>query len=395
MHVRYPIWLRRADRPGARVFAFMFALEAITRATLATVIPLQTYALLRDARDVSLAFTAVGITGLIASFFIPLLIGAIRRRWVYSIGALLLVAAPALMVTATLSGQVAGMLLRVFAVACLNITLSLYIMDYIARRDLVHVEPLKQFFGAGAWCVGPTLGVLLHERVGPGWAEAVSAACALVILANFWILRLQDNPAVAAATRPPPNPIASVGRFLAQPRLRLAWAISFGRSTWWSMFFIYAPVFMVQSGESALAGALLVSAANFMLVLSPLWGRWAAIRGLRLAIVFAFVGVGVATLAAGTFATHAYVAGACLLLAAAACVGLDAIGNIPFLRAVHSYERPQMTTVFRTYVDIAELLPTAIFAVLLSFFDLPAVFLATGGTMLVFGLLSLYLPRSM
>lgn len=44
MHVRYPIWLRRADRPGARVFAFMFALEAITRAMLATIIPLQTYA---------------------------------------------------------------------------------------------------------------------------------------------------------------------------------------------------------------------------------------------------------------------------------------------------------------------------------------------------------------
>jgi hypothetical protein len=395
MHVRYPIWLRRADRPGARVFAFMFALEAITRATLATVIPLQTYALLKDARDVSLAFTAVGVTGLVASFFIPLLIGAIRRRWVYSIGALLLVAAPALMVTATLTGQIAGMLFRVFAVACLNITLSLYIMDYIARRDLVQVEPLKQFFGAGAWCVGPTLGVLLHERVGPGAAEAFSAACALIILANFWILRLKDNPAVAAATKPPPNPIASVGRFLAQPRLRLAWAISFGRSMWWSMFFIYAPVFMVRAGENALAGALLVSAANFILILSPYWGRWAAIRGLRLAIVFAFIAVGAATMAAGAFAAQAYVAAIFLLLGAAACVGLDAIGNIPFLRAVHSYERPQMTTVFRTYVDIAELLPTAMFAVLLSFFDLPAVFLATGGAMLIFGLLSLYLPRGM
>jgi hypothetical protein len=299
------------------------------------------------------------------------------------------------MVTATLTGQIAGMLFRVFAVACLNITLSLYIMDYIARRDLVQVEPLKQFFGAGAWCVGPTLGVLLHERVGPGAAEAFSAACALIILANFWILRLKDNPAVAAATKPPPNPIASVGRFLAQPRLRLAWAISFGRSMWWSMFFIYAPVFMVRAGENALAGALLVSAANFILILSPYWGRWAAIRGLRLAIVFAFIAVGAATMAAGAFAAQAYVAAIFLLLGAAACVGLDAIGNIPFLRAVHSYERPQMTTVFRTYVDIAELLPTAMFAVLLSFFDLPAVFLATGGAMLIFGLLSLYLPRGM
>jgi MFS family permease len=395
MHVRYPIWLRRAERPGARVFAFMFALESITRASLATVIPLQAYALLQDARDVSLAFTAVGVTGLAASFSIPLLIRRIRRRWVYTIGALLLAAAPALIATSTLTGQVAGMLLRVFAVACLNITLSLYIMDYIAKRDLVHSEPLKLFFSAAAWCIGPTLGVYLHDRIGHGAAEAFSAVCALAVLGNFWLLRLQDNPAVAAATKPPPNPLASIGRFLVQPRLRLAWAISFGRSAWWSMFFVYAPLYMVHSGESSLAGALLVSAANFMLVLTPLWGRFAVAQGLRLAIVVAFLTVGAATLAAGTLATYAYVAGICLLLAAVACVGLDAVGNIPFFRAVHPYERPPMTTVFRTYVDAAELVPSAVFAVLLSFFDLPVVFLTAGLSTLAFGLLALYLPRGM
>lgn len=395
MHVRYPIWLRRADRPGARVFAFMFALESITRASLATVIPLQAYALFRDARDVSIAFTAVGVTGLIASFAIPLLIRQIRRRWVYTLGALLLVLAPILIATSTGVGQVAGMLMRVFATACLNITLSLYVMDYIARRDLVHSEPLKLFFSSAAWCIGPTLGVYLHDRVGHGAAEAFSAGCALLMLGNFWLLRLQDNPAVAAATKPPPNPLASIGRFLAQPRLRLAWAISFGRSAWWSMFFIFAPLYMVKAGEGSLVGALLVSAANFMLVLAPLWGRIAVARGLRATIIVAFLAVGATTLAAGLTAAHAYVAGSCLLLAAIACVGLDAIGNIPFFRAVHPYERPQMTTVFRTYVDFSELLPSAVFAVLLTFFDLPVVFVASGLSMLAFGLLARYLPRSM
>jgi len=373
----------------------MFALESITRASLATVIPLQAYALLRDARDVSIAFTAVGVTGLIASFVIPLLIRRIRRRWVYTVGALLLVLAPALIATSTLVGQIAGMLMRVFAVACLNITLSLYVMDYIARRDLVHSEPLKLFFSAAAWCIGPTLGVYLHDRFGAGAAEAFSAACALIVLGNFWLLRLQDNPAVAAATKPPPNSLASVHRFLAQPRLRLAWALSFGRAAWWSMFFVYAPLYMVQAEQNPLVGALLVSAANLLLVASPFWGRMAAARGLRPIIVTCFLGVGLATAAAAVGAAHAYVAAAFLLLAALFCVGLDAIGNIPFFRAVHPYERPQMTTVFRTYIDFSELLPMAIFVVLLSFFGLPVVFVASGVAMISFGLLAFYLPRSM
>ncbi|MDJ0972237.1 MAG: hypothetical protein QNJ06_20250, partial [Kiloniellales bacterium] len=67
MHVRYPIWLRRVDRPGARVFAVLFALESLSRALLVTVLSLQALALLGDARDVSLAFTLVGVTGLLAS----------------------------------------------------------------------------------------------------------------------------------------------------------------------------------------------------------------------------------------------------------------------------------------------------------------------------------------
>ncbi len=61
---------------------------------------------------------------------------------------------------------------------------------------------------------------------------------------------------------------------------------------------------------------------------------------------------------------------------------LDAVGNIPFLRAVRARERAQMTTVFRTYLDISELLPPALFALLLSFFGLASVFLATGLWML-------------
>ncbi len=43
---------------------------------------------------------------------------------------------------------------------------------------------------------------------------------------------------------------------------------------------------------------------------------------------------------------------------------LDSLGNIPFLRAVRPLERPQMMSVFRTYIDIGNLLPFAVFTAL-------------------------------
>jgi predicted lysophospholipase L1 biosynthesis ABC-type transport system permease subunit len=87
---------------------------------------------------------------------------------------------------------------------------------------------------------------------------------------------------------------------------------------------------------------------------------------------------------------------AALLLGAALCVMvLDGLGNIPFLRAVRPLERPQMTTVFRTYIDLSDLLPAALYSLLLSFFDIRVVFLTAGLWMLVSAWVARHLPRSM
>ena len=109
-------WLKAVSRPGRVVFAIMFALESFARALLATIIPLQAYALLQSARDVSLLNTLVAIAGLVSSFAIPFLIRRFRRRWVYTAGLVSLMVAAGLLATHVLLGQVGGMLLRAFEV---------------------------------------------------------------------------------------------------------------------------------------------------------------------------------------------------------------------------------------------------------------------------------------
>ncbi len=395
MHVRHPLWLEGVARPGARVFAFLFTLELIARATLATVIPLQAYAVLQSSRGVSLMFTCVGFAGLVGSLLIPLLIRLVARRWVYTLGAASLVAAAGLFTVDGPAGLLAGLIVRVLGVACLNVALNLYIMDFIPRGEFVRSEPLR--LAIAAWTLCPALGVVLYGRFGAPAANGLSAGAAALLLAAFWAIRLSDHPGIAAARQLPPNPLRSIGRFLAQPRLRLGWLIAFGRSSWWAQFFTFAPLYMVISGHSDLAGALLISLGNLTLVLTVPVGRLAERVGVRRVIISAFLSSGVTMLLAALLVAS----GASLLVAGLLLLGsvfasaLDAVGNIPFLRAVRARERPPMTAVFRTYIDVSDLLPSALFAVLLSFFGLESVFATAGLWMLAIGLVARRLPRAL
>src|SRR3712207_8669893 len=72
------------------------------------------------------------------------------------------------------------------------------------------------------------------------------------------------------------------------------------------------------------------------------------------------------------------------------------VGGAPFFRAAHAYERPEMTAVYRTNLDLSELLPPMIYSLILGFFGLGAVFICLG---LFCGCCALvswrHLPRSM
>ncbi len=86
--------------------------------------------------------------------------------------------------------------------------------------------------------------------------------------------------------------------------------------------------------------------------------------------------------------------GVTLLLAGTACASLiDAAGNTLFFRAVHPHERTEMASVFTTYREAAQLGPPGVFAALLSVFALPAVFVASGASMVVLTYLTRYIPR--
>jgi len=390
-------WLSAAPKPTAMKFGVLFAIESLARATISGVVSIQAYDLVHSSQKVSEIYTIVGVLTLCATLIIPTLIAWTARRFIYSLGAICLMLAAGAFITFTIPGQMGGMLLRNFGAACLSITLNLYILDHIPRSTFVRAEPLRLAMSTASWTLGPALGIYLYTRYGVWAPHSFAAAVALVVLMLFAYLRLTETIG-PARLKPPPNPLAGVSRFIAQPRLRLAWLVAFGRSCFWTTFFTYGPLLMVTSGMSKTTGGLLVSAGNAVLVTAVLAGRIAERVGMRKVITGAYLLAALCSAAAGIagFFQMPVVAAALLIGGALAASCLDGIGSIPFLRAVRTRERAAMTGVYRTYLELSDLIPSAVFAVALLFAPVSVTFVILALWMIICGAICwTYLPRSL
>ena len=384
-------WIDAVGRPSAATFVILFSLTGFVRALLITVVPLTAHAFLGNAQLVSVLFFAVSLAGLSGSLAIPTLVHRIGRRYVFSTGISLSVAAAGLMSIGTTGWFIAGMVANALSIAALEIALNLYIMGHIPRRELGRFEPMRVFFAAGMWTVGPWLGVWLHANIGPVAPYALASATSVLTIIYFLYLRLTEHPAVATVTKPPPNPLRYLARFFAQPRLRLAWGLAVGRSAWWSMYFIYAPIHVVNSGLGAVWAGTIVSFGTASFFLVPVWSRIGRRHGLRRLLIWGYLATGLTSIGVALSAGSASVAA--LILAAAMAGIIDAAGNVPFLRAVHPHERPEMTTVYNSFRGVSQTVPPGVFALLLKVFELPAVFVAGGAAMAGLAWLCRFLPR--
>ena len=93
---------------------------------------------------------------------------------------------------------------------------------------------------------------------------------------------------------------------------------------------------------------------------------------------------------------HAIMAGVLIVAASFFIAMLDGLGPIPFLRAVRAHERPQMTTIYRTYLDASELLPPFIYVFAFALFGFSGAFWVLAAVLVATGLLTwVYLPKRM
>lgn len=376
--IHLPVWLDSASKPRAAAFVVLFSLEAWCRALLLTIIPLEALRMMGDAQSVSVLYFTVSIAGLASTMVIPLLVHIARRRWVFTLGVGMMLAAVAAYWLGSPWWFAVGLGCQFIATAIFEIVINLYVLDHVPKTEISKFEPRRLLFVAAPFTFGPWLGVWMFENIDPVVTYGAVGFCAFAMLVFFWFLRISDNPAVTSPLKPPPNPLRYLPRFFRQPRLAVAWGLAIGRTGWWMMFFVYGPIFLTQSGYSKDTAALIISVGVLPMFLATVWGAIGRKKGIRYLLMLGYGVTAVLSIGIAVVQGSPTIAAVLIVMAAFAASMIDGAGNIPFLRAVHPYERSEMTSVFVTFRQTSQLITPGVFAIVLSTFALPAVFVAAG-----------------
>ena len=142
---RIPEWLRHAPTPGVRGFAVLASVESAARGILVSVFPIAMYRTFGDSRTVSEIYFLIGIGSLVTVLLVPWLIRFVPRRWMYTVGALMMITGG---VCAALGGPLLlplGLTASTMATVILFVCFNAYVLDYFDRAAPGECETLRLF----------------------------------------------------------------------------------------------------------------------------------------------------------------------------------------------------------------------------------------------------------
>ncbi|MFT7645899.1 MAG: ACDE family multidrug resistance protein [Candidatus Poriferisodalaceae bacterium] len=386
-----PFW--QLEFTGAKSIARLGSMEGLARSITVSTVPLIAFDALGSKRAVSLTYLAGAAMALTFTLNVATFERIMMRKWITTMGLVFLIASGLLfmIVDGPLFAVAVGF--QSTATALFSVSLSLYTMDYIAKKDLVRAESTRMVYNGGAWLIGPTAGIWLWETGGRVAPFILSCFMAAAALAYFWALRLGNNPVLEPRKTAATSPLKNIPRFFKQKHLRIAYAITTVRALFWVAIFIYGPLYVVEAGLPTWASGVFLSSVASLLFFSPLVGRISTRHGTRAIVIVAFGIIGLGMVALAALGSPRPIGLACWIGAAVGASWLDVVGNVPFMRTVKPRERVPMTTVFATWREASYLITPGLAALVLSFAPFWVFYLCLAALSFLTATAATYLPR--
>lgn len=393
MFDRRPAALLVVSGTAGESFARLNALEGIARSLLIGVIPLLALEALGSKERVTQAYLFASVLTLAITLNFASLERWLQRRWVVTLGA----ACTLVAVTIFLFGG--GMVVAVAiglqqaAASLFSVCLSLYIMDYIGKQELIFTETRRLLYAGMVWMIGPTLGLWLWKDFVAWSPFLLTLAAASAMLAYFWYLRLGQHGAIRPAKSHPRSLLQIIPRYFEQRALRIAYWITLTRSIFWVSLFIYGPIYVVEAQLPTWVAGALLSLASALLLISPMIRRVATRVGTRPTIVCALLLTGASMLALFVVGEARPIGLVFWITASLGGVTLDVLGNIPFMRMVKPRERTEMTMIFSTWREGSQLLTPLLVSLLLLVAPFEYFYVLLAGLLFAAGATATFLPR--
>ncbi len=346
--------------------ARLSGLEGLTRSLLVGTVPLLALERLGSKDAVSQVFTGGAVLTLLVTLNLGRLEQLMARRWVMTLGIVSLFSAAILFTFAITPAFVLAIGLRSAAASIFSVLLTLYVMDHIGKGELTQMESSRMVYNGLGWLIGPSLGVWLTSNVDESAPFVLAAGLSIVLLGFYWWLRLGNSVVITDAKSTAPSPLQNIPRFFKQRYLRIAYAITFSRATFWVALFVYSPIYVVESGQDEWVAGAFLSAVAGILLFSPLIRKVADRLGTRRIVILAFGVIGLNLVAIALLGEPRPVGIAFWFGAALGGAAIDVVGNIPFMRTVKPRERVAMATVFSTWREMSALVSPLLGALVLA-----------------------------
>ncbi len=357
------------------------------------VIPLTAFEALGSKAAVSYVFFGGALITLAFTLNVGWLEVRLQRRRVVVLGAVMLIVAAGMFAVVDGPLFAAAVGLRSGAASLFSVCMSLYVMDYIGKRELTSSESTRLLYAGLAWLLGPSIGVWLFDHGHPDTPFLISAVATCCMLLYFWRLRIHHNPVLLGPVTAVTHPFHNVARFFRQKSLRIAYAITTTRAMFWAAVFIYGPIYVIEADLPTWVAGSFLSATSAMLFLSPLVGRLADGVGTRQVIIASLLLIAVSMCGLAAVGSPRPAGLAFWMLGAVGGAALDVVGNIPFMRMVRPRERTAMTTVFSTWREASFLLTPAVAAGALAIGDFRILYLTLAVVVTGGAVAASFLPR--
>jgi ACDE family multidrug resistance protein len=390
---RRPTGLQAFPGGAGEPIARLNALEGLGRSMLIGIIPLLTLEALGSKEQVTRAYLIASILTLVITLNYASLERILKRRWVITLGVALTVIAVIIFLLGEGMTIALAIGLQAAAASIFSVCISLYIMDYIGKKQLIYTESRRLMYTGIAWIIGPSLGLWLWENF-PSWSPFVlTAISALCMLFYFWYLRLGHSEVIRPAKKSPAKLLAIIPRFFGQPTMRVAYTIVLSRAIFWVSLFVYGPIYVVEAGLPNWVAGGLLSMVSGLLLASPLIRKLASRYGTRLVIIYALNLTAISMLMLFFLGDPQPVGLMFWVLASLGGVTVDVLGNIPFMRLVKPHERTEMTMIYSTWRDASYLLTPLIVSLVLLFAPFEVFYVLLAVILIGASVAASYLPR--
>jgi MFS family permease len=390
---RQPLGLLNVTGDIGEPLARMAGLEGLTRAIMIGSVPLAALKALGSTLAVSVAFAIGSGATVLVTLNVARLERHVARRWILSGGIVSVFLAAGLFAFGPKWTIPLAIAMRSAHASVFSVCLSLYIMDFIGKRDMTRIEARRSVYLAGAWLIGPTLGTWMFGSLGTSAPFLASMVLSTLLMVYHWRLRFLRNPVLRGPIHPAPSPLEAIPRFFGQRYLRASYVITSIRSIFWSALFVYGPIYVVDAGLSPWVAGVFLSVASSVLFAGPLVRRWSDRNGVRQVMLAGFALPAVSLAALALLGDPRPIGLAFWLVGAVGAGALDVLANIPFMRLVKPRERPAMTTVFSTWRELSFFITPGIAAIVLLLGPLRMLYAVLAVLMVGGAVATLSLPR--